>query len=62
MKIKPAPLYYYAGIGLICVLCLIAIGWITGSKISIALGATVGVSIGISASWGYFFGKVDKDE
>ena len=62
MKIKPAPLYYPAGVGLICVLCILVIGWITGSKLSIALCATVGVAIGISASWGYFFGKVDKDE
>lgn len=62
MKIKPATLYYPAGIGLICFLCIIVIGWITGSKLSLALCATVGVAIGISVSWGYFFGKVDKDE
>ena len=62
MKLKHVPLYCYAGIGLICFLCIIVIGWITGSKLSMALCATVGAAVGISASWGYFIGKVDKDE
>lgn len=63
MKNKHASLYHYAGIGVICFLCIIVIGWVTGSGPSIALCVTVGLAIGISSSWGYFIGKVvDKDE
>jgi hypothetical protein len=47
----------------ICFLCIIVIGWITGSGPSMALCVTVGLAIGIRSSWGYFIGKgVDKDE
>jgi hypothetical protein len=51
MKNKHVSLYHYAGIGVICFLCIIVIGWITGSGPSMALCVTVGLAIGISSSW-----------